>query len=170
MRLDTKALSSLTFYALSPALVFASLTNTQLDGEEFLQIALFAFLAPMLPLRTPPLKGTEGRPTATRAIVTDMCETLPNIENLGPEALLDSMNSQRSLLEPIFEETSAMTSLFAFRDLSDEELEALVIFAESAAGRWYHGTTSSVFLETLRETTASLGDTFIVALLAQPPS
>ena len=94
----------------------------------------------------------------------------PEGERLGPEALLDSMNSQRSLLEPIFEETSAMTSLFAFRDLSDEELEALVIFAESAAGRWYHGTTSSVFLETLRETTASLGDTFIVALLAQPPS
>ena len=67
------------------------------------------------------------------------------------------MNSKRALLEPIFEETSAVTSLFAFRDLSDEEIEAFVIFSESEAGRWYHETTSSVFLETLRETTASLG-------------
>jgi hypothetical protein len=87
----------------------------------------------------------------------------PEGERMRPEAMLDSMNSQRSLLEPIFEETSAMTSLFAFRDLSDEELEDLVVFAESAAGRWYHRTTSSVFLDTLRETTANLGKTLVAA-------
>jgi hypothetical protein len=94
----------------------------------------------------------------------------PEDERLGPEALLKSMNSQSALLEPIFEETSAVTSLFTFRDFSDEEIEALVVFSESEAGKWYHGTTSSVFLETLWETTTSLGDTFIVALPAQPSS
>jgi hypothetical protein len=103
--------------------------------------------------------------------VAAMADALkPEDERPGPEALLKSMNSQRALLEPVFEETSAVTSLFTFRDFSDEEIEALVVFSESEAGKWYHGTTSIVFLEALRETTASLGDTFIVALLAQPPS
>jgi 8-oxo-dGTP pyrophosphatase MutT (NUDIX family) len=54
----------------------------------------------MLPLRRHPLKGTEGRPPATRAIVTDMCETLPNIENLGPEALLEHIAPQLSTAVP----------------------------------------------------------------------
>ena len=94
----------------------------------------------------------------------------PEGERLGPEALMKSMNSQRALLKPIFEETSAVTSLFAFRNLSDEEIEALVAFSESEAGQWYHGTTSSAFLETLHETTASLGDAFLAALRAHSKS
>jgi len=102
--------------------------------------------------------------------VAAMADALkPEDERLGPEALLKSMDSQRALLEPIFEETSAVTSLFTFRNFSDEEIEAIVVFSESEAGKWYHGTTSSVFFETLRETTVSLGDAFIVALRAQPP-
>lgn len=100
-----------------------------------------------------------------------MVDTLkPEDERLGPEALLETMDSQRVLLEPIFEEMSAITSLFAFRDLSDEEIEAFVSFSESEAGKWYHGTTSGVFLDTLRETAANLGNTLVGALLAQSSS
>ena len=44
MGLDTKALSTLTFYALSPALVFSALAKTRLDGDELMQIALFALI------------------------------------------------------------------------------------------------------------------------------
>jgi predicted permease len=44
MDLDTKALSTLTFYVLSPALVFSSLVKTRLDGDELIQIALFALI------------------------------------------------------------------------------------------------------------------------------
>ena len=44
MALDTKALSTLTFYVLSPALVFSSLANTRLDSDELMQIALFALI------------------------------------------------------------------------------------------------------------------------------
>jgi len=94
----------------------------------------------------------------------------PEDERLGPEALLSSMNSRRALLEPIFQETSAVTCQFAFRDFSDAELEALVAFSESDAGQWYHGMTSSVFLETLREATASLGEAFVAALRARSES
>ena len=40
--LDKKTLSSLSFYAFSPALVFATLVNSGLPGGELLQIAVFA--------------------------------------------------------------------------------------------------------------------------------
>jgi hypothetical protein len=44
MGLSTKALSSLTFYALSPALAFSALVNNQLNSGEFIQIAAFAVI------------------------------------------------------------------------------------------------------------------------------
>ena len=40
--LDKQALSKLTFYALSPALVFTSLVNSQLRSDEMLQLVAFA--------------------------------------------------------------------------------------------------------------------------------
>ena len=42
---DVKALSRVTFYAITPCLAFASLTQTRLTGAEVQQIALFAILA-----------------------------------------------------------------------------------------------------------------------------
>jgi hypothetical protein len=94
----------------------------------------------------------------------------PEAGQRGPKALQTSMISKRALLRPIFKETWAVASLFAFRDLSDQEFETFVIFSESEAGRWYHETTSSVFLDTLLETTANLGSTLVAALPAQPSS
>jgi hypothetical protein len=103
--------------------------------------------------------------------VAVMADSLkPEAERRGPKALQTSMISKRALLKPIFKETSAVASLFTFRDLSDEELETFVIFSESEAGRWYHETTSSVFLGTLFETTANLGSALVAALPAQPSS
>lgn len=103
--------------------------------------------------------------------VAAMADALkPEHERLGREALLKSMTSQRALLEPIFDETSTITSQFIFRDFSDEEIEAVVAFSESDAGSWYLGTTSTAFLEALQETTASLGEVFLLALPARTPS
>ena len=103
--------------------------------------------------------------------VAVMADSLkPEAGQRGLKALQTSMISKRALLRPIFKETWAVASLFAFRDLSDEEFETFVIFSESEAGRWYHETTSSVFLDTLLETTANLGSTLVAALPAQPSS
>jgi hypothetical protein len=102
------------------------------------------------------------------AIMVDALE--PKDERQGPKALRESVISRRALLEPIFKEMSAVTSLFAFRDLSDEEIEALVVFSESEAGKWYYGTTSTVFLQALLEITSNLGAPLIAALPAQPSS
>ena len=41
---DKRALSHLSFYVLSPALVFASLVNTHINGEELIQLATFAII------------------------------------------------------------------------------------------------------------------------------
>jgi malate permease and related proteins len=45
LALDKKALSTAVFYALSPCLVFASLVNSRLPGDELLQLALFAVVS-----------------------------------------------------------------------------------------------------------------------------
>lgn len=44
LKLDKRALTGVSFYAFSPALVFSSLVSTQLDGGELLQIAAFTII------------------------------------------------------------------------------------------------------------------------------
>lgn len=46
--LDKQALSKLTFYAFSPALVFSSLVNSQIPGSEMVQLAAFALIVTLL--------------------------------------------------------------------------------------------------------------------------
>jgi predicted permease len=46
--LDKKTLSSLVFYAFSPALVFSALVNSSLPGREFLQLASFSIIVTLL--------------------------------------------------------------------------------------------------------------------------
>jgi len=46
--LDKKTLSSLVFYAFSPALVFSALVNSSLPGREFLQLATFSIVVTLL--------------------------------------------------------------------------------------------------------------------------
>jgi predicted permease len=48
LRPDVKAVSRTTFYALTPCLIFAGLTDTPLGGAQAGQIALFAILATLL--------------------------------------------------------------------------------------------------------------------------
>lgn len=48
LRLDKQALSKLTFYAFSPALVFSSLVNSQIPNDELLQLAAYAVIVTLL--------------------------------------------------------------------------------------------------------------------------
>ena len=48
LRLDKQALSKLTFYAFSPALVFSSLVTSQIPNDEMLQLAAYAFVVILL--------------------------------------------------------------------------------------------------------------------------
>jgi hypothetical protein len=94
----------------------------------------------------------------------------PPDERLDRGELLDNVASSRKLLLPIFEKTSAMTSLLVFKNLSDEELESYVVFSESKSGEWYHRTTSSALLDSLREISLGIGNVYLAALNAQSSS
>lgn len=99
------------------------------------------------------------------AVMHDVLQ--PVDERSGPEALRESMASQRNVLKPIFKETSAVSARFAFRNLSDDEVEAFVDFLESPPGQWLYSTTQSTFLNGLLGITANLGSIYIAALPTQ---
>lgn len=94
----------------------------------------------------------------------------PEAERRGPEALRASSEAQKQLVMPIFKEMSAIIYQFAFENLSDEEIDSIVRFTESGAGRWYHQVTSQALTDALLETAMGVGDTYIAALDAQPAS
>jgi len=48
LHLDKQALSKLTFYAFSPALVFSSLVNSQIPSDEMVQLAIYTVVVTML--------------------------------------------------------------------------------------------------------------------------
>lgn len=103
--------------------------------------------------------------------VAVMHDTLQPIEaRLGPQKLQESMASQRSVLGPIFKETSMVAHKFAFSQASDEEVAAIVEFSESDAGQWLFTTMSTTFLNAALESTANLGTLFIAALPEPPAS
>jgi hypothetical protein len=85
-------------------------------------------------------------------------------ERMGPQKLRDSIPTQRGVLIPIFKETSAIAAAYAFRDISDDELESFVKFAASQPGQWLYATTSTTFLDALLGKTANLGTLFLAAL------
>ena len=60
----------------------------------------------MLPLRDTPLKGANSRLIAVQTMITDMCETLPNIENLRQGALLGRIGPHLSAEPPALPATA----------------------------------------------------------------
>ena len=48
LKIDKRTLSSVTFYAFSPALVFTSLVNSRIPGDEFLSLASFTIIVTLL--------------------------------------------------------------------------------------------------------------------------
>jgi hypothetical protein len=102
------------------------------------------------------------------AVMRDAIQPLE--DRKGPKELQDSMATQRSVLKPIFKETSTVAHKFAFSQASDDEVEAIVTFAESNPGQWLYTTISTTFLNALLESTANLGTLFVAALPEAPAS
>jgi len=95
---------------------------------------------------------------------------LPPEERLGAKKLQDSTATQRSVLKPIFKETSIVAHKFAFSQSTDEEVRSIVEFAESNPGLWLYTTISATFLNAVLEATAGLGPNFLAALPETPAS
>jgi hypothetical protein len=93
---------------------------------------------------------------------------VPSDARAGAEALRQFAEQRSELLEPIFEELSAVTLQFAFRGLSDADVAAFVERSESEHMQWYYRTLSNVFLDTLEEISSNLGAAFVAALESTP--
>jgi len=94
----------------------------------------------------------------------------PVEERVGPKKLQDEMATQRPVLTPIFKETSIVAHKFAFSQSTDEEVKAIVEFAESIPGQWLYTTISTTFLNAVLEATANLGGQFVAALPEEQPA
>jgi hypothetical protein len=94
----------------------------------------------------------------------------PPDEQQGPAKLRDAMAAQRNVLKPIFKATSSVSTRFAFRNLTDDEIEEFLEFVESPPGQWLYATTSTSFLNGLLGITANLGGVYVAKLPPQARS
>ena len=92
----------------------------------------------------------------------------PSEARAGAEASRKFAERKSELLEPVFEELSAITLQFAFRGLSDADVAAFVERSESEPVQWYYRTLSNAFLGALEEISSDLGAVFVAALESQP--
>jgi hypothetical protein len=114
-----------------------------------------------LPTRLPPAKrvGLVQRLLRAQKITADPIETrnlfraaIERTTRLQPGTLALPYDDEASQLQLVEAATLSyvVTAVFAYRDLSDEELGAYVSFAESPAGDWLIRTYYGVVLDTLR--------------------
>jgi hypothetical protein len=114
-----------------------------------------------LPTRLPPAKrvGLVQRLLRAQKVTADPIETrnlfrvaIERTARLQPGTLALPYDDEASQLQLVEAATLGyvVTAVFAYRDLSDEELGAYVAFAESPAGDWLTKTYHGVVLDTLR--------------------
>jgi len=66
-------------------------------------------------------------------------KTMPVGVRLDLDTIERELAQEKNAALQRFRESSKIDFLFTYKDMSDEELEAYVEFAESKVGRWYHG-------------------------------
>ena len=114
-----------------------------------------------LPTRLPPTKriALVQRLLRAQKITADPIETrnlfraaIERTARLQPGALSLPYDDEASQLQLVEAATLSyvVTAVFAYRDLSDEELAAYAAFAESPAGDWLTKTYHGVILDTVR--------------------
>ena len=87
---------------------------------------------------------------------------------LRTRACKQCLTVEAELPEPVFQELSEVTLLFAFRGWSDADVAAFVERCESEPLQWYYVTLSTVFFDILEEISNDLGSAFVAALESQP--
>lgn len=75
--------------------------------------------------------------------------TLPAERRSDPEEMRARIESRREEFHSMFRPMSVVSFLYTYRDLSQEEIDAYLAFAETDAGRWYTGATTGAFLESM---------------------
>ena len=92
---------------------------------------------------------------ASIGIAIALDATLPAERRSNREEMRARIESRREKFRSMFRPMSVVSFLYTYRDLSQEEIDAYLEFAETDAGRWYTDATTGAFLEVM--TAASLG-------------
>ncbi len=111
--LSTRALSSLTFYALSPALAFSILVNNQLDSGEFIQIAAFAVITSLTMGLVGLLLGLILRLSRTGIVAMILVLMFVNAGNYGL-TLNELRYGEEGLVRAVVFFVTSMIMLFTF--------------------------------------------------------
>jgi hypothetical protein len=84
--------------------------------------------------------------------------TLPAERRSDREEMRARIESRREEFRSMFRPMSVVSFLYTYRDLSLEEIDAYLAFAESDAGRWYTDATTGAFLEAMTAASLGIGD------------
>jgi hypothetical protein len=76
------------------------------------------------------------------------------------EEIMGEFEAPRAQMRPEIQETVRISYLYAYRDLTDAELDAYATFLESDPGRWYSRAVSRAFLGALTGSAKRLGTGF----------
>lgn len=85
--------------------------------------------------------------------------TLPAERRSDHEEMRARIESRREKFRSVFRPMSVVSFLYTYRDLSQEEIDAYLAFAETDAGRWYTDATTGAFLEAMISASLGIGDT-----------
>lgn len=105
---------------------------------------------------------------SARAAMTAMSAVRPGEPHLQPAQVEAAIESQRERMHKELEQASLVSALFVYRSLSDEDFLTYIQWANTDAGRWYHGVVRETLLEVLTEVAGRMGRTVATALRSPP--
>ena len=94
----------------------------------------------------------------------------PRADRLAPEQLIESVDNQYQLLQPVFVETASIQTQMMLQEFSDADVSSLVLFSESAHGKWYHHVTAAALLDAIEESAIEMEHVYLADLGTQPAS
>ena len=102
--------------------------------------------------------GVDLAMTAALALALGANAAQPDAAKRADEAAITAaIQAQRAPMAGQIEAVMQISSLFTYRELSDEELATYLEFVQSDAGRWYHDAVVAGLVSTLRRAASGIG-------------
>jgi hypothetical protein len=83
--------------------------------------------------------------------------THPADRRAGPDEMRAEVEARRAWLQPMLRRVAMVGFFFTYRELSDDEIETYIGFAESEAGRWYRDVLMGSFLDAVSTASRAIG-------------
>ncbi|MEM7410838.1 MAG: hypothetical protein AAF430_11435 [Myxococcota bacterium] len=95
--------------------------------------------------------------TTAQSVAEGLNEAQPVDRRIPAEQLRAAIQQQRSAMEAQLRSSLHLSSLFAYRNLEDAQIESYLTFIESDAGRWYHSAVVAELVATLERAAGGAG-------------